>query len=36
MPNNYDFQLNVRYNVFGGYYPHITRASDFIDPATAQ
>ena len=35
IPNNYDFWLNVRYNVFGGYYPHITRACDFIDQATA-
>ena len=36
IPNNYDFWLNVRYNVSGGYYPHITRACDFIDQATAQ
>ena len=31
-----NFWLNIRYNMLGGYYPHITRACDFIDQATAQ
>ena len=36
IPDNFDFWLNVRSNVFGGNYPHITRAFDFFDQATAQ
>ena len=36
IPNNFDFWLNVRSNVFGGNYPYITRAFDFFDQATAQ
>ena len=27
--NDYDFWLSVRSNVYGGNYPHITRAFDF-------
>ena len=36
IPNDYDFWLNVRSNVYGGKYPHITMTFDFLDQATAQ
>ena len=31
-----DYWLNVRSNLSGGNYPHITRAFDFFDQATTQ
>ena len=36
IPNNYEFWLDVRSNVSRENYPHITRAFDFFDQATAQ
>ena len=36
IPNNYEFWLNVRSNVFGANYPHITRSFDFFYRATTQ
>ena len=34
--NNYEFWLNIRSNVFGANYPHITRSFDFFYQATTQ
>ena len=36
IPNNYEFWLDVRCNVSRANYPHITRAFDVFDQATAQ